>query len=93
MRKARGLSQDALAEKMEGRPRIPCSVERGEQNPTIALLMTLAGALQVELVALFNYEWQWMNEADLKRKLHAMVDHADLNAWREVFALIKAREL
>ena len=93
LRKARGLSQEALAEKMDGHPKYLGSVERGAENPTIDFLMKLAGALKTDLVSLFDYQWQKMSEAELKRKLHAMIDKADLNRLREVLALLKAREL
>ena len=93
VRKARGLSQEALAEKMEGHPKYLGSVERGEQNPTVEFLMKLAAALKVDMAALFNYPWQKMSEAELKRRLHAMIDKADLEQLREVLALMKARDL
>ncbi|MBI4517501.1 MAG: helix-turn-helix transcriptional regulator [Deltaproteobacteria bacterium] len=93
LRKARGLSQEALAEKMDVHPKYLGAVERGEQNPTIDFLEKVATALKVDLPALFNYPWQKMSEAELKRKLHTMVDKADLARLREVLALMKAREL
>jgi len=93
LRKARGLSQEALAEKMDGHLKYLGSVEPGEQNPTIEFLMKLANALKVELPSLFNYQWQKMSEPEMKRKLHALVDKADLDQLREVLALMKARKL
>ena len=93
LRKARGLSQEGLAEKMDGHPKYLGSVERGEQNPTLEFLTKLAAALEVELASLFNYRWQKMSEAELKRKLHAMVEKADLERLREILALMKAREI
>jgi transcriptional regulator with XRE-family HTH domain len=93
LRKARGLSQEALAEKMDGHPKYLGSVERGEQNPTIEFLMKLAAALKVDLVSVFNYQWQKLSEAELKRKLHALVDKSAPEQLREVLTLMKAREL
>jgi len=93
LRRARGLSQETLAERMDGHPKYLGSVERGEQNPTIEFLMKLAAALKVDLASLFSYQWQRLSEAELKRRLHAMVDKADLDRLREMLALMKAREL
>jgi len=93
LRRGRGLSQEQLAEKMGITPNYLSSIERGQENPTLDLLTTLAEALKVELVALFNYPWQKLTASELKRKLHAMIDKADLERLREVLALMKAREL
>lgn len=93
LRKARGLSQEALAEAMDSHPKYLGSVERGEQNPTLEFLAKLAGALKTDLPSVFNYRWQNLGEAELKRKLHAMIDRANLEQLREVAALLKARDL
>jgi len=93
LRKARGLSQEALAEKMDGHPKYLGSVERGEQNPTIEFLMKLATALKVDLVDLFNHPWLKMSEAELRRRIKAMADEADLTRLREMLALMKSRDL
>lgn len=74
-------------------PNYLSSIERGQENPTLELLMTLGDALRVELVALFNYPRQKLTASELKRKLHAMIDKADLDRLREALALMKAREL
>ncbi len=93
LRKARSLSQEALAEKMEVHPKYLGSVERGEQNPTMEFLEKTALALRVDLSALFNCPWQRMNESDLKKKLHALVEKSTLESLREVLAILKSREL
>jgi len=93
LRKARGLSQEALAEKMDGHPKYLGSVERGEQNPTIEFLIKLATALKVDLVDLFNYPWLKMTEAELRRRIKVMADEADLTRLREMLALMKSRDL
>ena len=93
LRKAKQLSQEALADRMEVHPKYLGSVERGEQNPTLEFLTKLGAALGVELAALFSYSWQQMTAAELKRKLRAMIEKADLDRLREILALMMAREL
>lgn len=93
LRKARALSQEALAERMEVHPKYLGSVERGEQNPTFEFIEKTAGALKVDVPALFNYPWQKMGDAELKRKLHALIDKSNLETLRELLALLKARDL
>lgn len=93
LRRAREWSQEELAEKMGISPNYLSSVERGRENPTLDLLITLAKALRVELVDLFNYPWLTMSETDLKKKLRVLIDDADLERLREILALVKAREL
>ncbi len=93
LRRARGWSQEELAERMESGAKYLSSLERGRENPTLEMLMKLAKALKVDLVDVFNCSWQNMTAPELKRKLHAMVDRADLERLREVLALMKSREL
>ncbi len=68
-------------------------VERGKENPTLEFLTKVADALQVDLADLFAFAWLQMTERDLRKKLRAMIDKADLDGLRELLALIKARNL
>jgi transcriptional regulator with XRE-family HTH domain len=93
LRRARGLSQEQLAEKMEITPNYLSSIERGRENPTLDLLTILARGLKIELVSLFNYAWQQMSDAELRQLIRSLSDNADSERLREMFMLIKAREL
>ena len=48
MRQAKGLSQEALAHDAEISMRYLAGLERGEENPTIKIVVSLAKALGVE---------------------------------------------
>jgi transcriptional regulator with XRE-family HTH domain len=53
LRKARGLTQEALAHAAEIDTRYVGGIERGEENPTVAVLARIASVLDIEPAALF----------------------------------------
>lgn len=54
LRKAKGLSQEALAHDAGMAMRYLAGIERGEENPTLAILVRIAGALGIEPKDLFE---------------------------------------
>lgn len=54
LRKAKGLSQEALAHEAGMAMRYLAGIERGEENPSLAFLVKLAVALSVEPGRLFD---------------------------------------
>jgi transcriptional regulator with XRE-family HTH domain len=93
LRKARSLSQERLAELLEISPNYLSGIECGRENPTLDLLLRLATSLKVDVAALFNAGWFALTEAELRRKLRALLDRSDFDQLREVLVLMKAREL
>lgn len=93
LRVERRLSQERLAELMSANVTYISSVERGRENPTLEFLTKVADALDVDLADLFAFAWLQMTERDLRKKLRAMIDKADLGGLRELLALMKARNL
>lgn len=55
IRRARGLTQEALAEQLEVSPRYLAGVERGERNLTLDSVDALAEQLGVEARELFGW--------------------------------------
>jgi transcriptional regulator with XRE-family HTH domain len=56
LRKKLRLTQEELAEQCGIHYKFLGGIERGNQNPTIMVLGKIAGALQVSLADLFDYE-------------------------------------
>lgn len=54
LRKAKGLSQEALAHEAGMSMRYLAGLERGEENPSLLFLVKLAEALDVEPTDLFG---------------------------------------
>ena len=52
LRKARGLTQEALAHEAGAAMRYIAGVERGEENPSLRILVKIAEALKVEPASL-----------------------------------------
>ena len=55
IRKAKGLSQEELSEKVGLSSKYISSIERGNENPTLDTFIKLSRALNVGIVELFNY--------------------------------------
>jgi hypothetical protein len=59
---------------------------------TLDLLFKLARALRAETGTLFNYTWQRLPEAELRKRLRALLDAADAAKLRELLALLTLPE-
>ena len=70
MRKAKGLSQEALSEKIGMSPQYLSSIERGKENPTLDMFIKLAQSLGVDIWELFNYS----QEQSLKESKKVLLD-------------------
>ena len=55
IRKARGITQESLAELIEMSPQYLSRIEGGYQSPSVEMLAKLAGALEVERRELFEF--------------------------------------
>ncbi|HBY43164.1 XRE family transcriptional regulator [Brevundimonas diminuta] len=54
LRRAKGLSQEALAHEAGMAMRYLAGIERGEENPSLAFLVKLASALEIHPARLFD---------------------------------------
>jgi len=93
LRRARGISQEVFAEKLSLNSKYVGFIEQGRANPTIEIIIAMAKALKVDVVDLFNYSWFKLSEAELRKRIRTMGDKADLKVLREMFSLMKARDL
>jgi transcriptional regulator with XRE-family HTH domain len=54
LRRARGLTQETLAERSESHPNYIGDIERGERNPSVTKVIQIARALNCEIGDLFE---------------------------------------
>ena len=77
LRKSKGHTQERLAEIININTNYLAVIERGEANPTLALLERLSTGLEVPLPELFRYHPEESYQpAQLRQKLDQMVNEA-----------------
>ena len=77
LRKAKNLSQDALAEKADISSKYVSRIEMGQHFPTINTLIKIAEVLDVELKDFFEFAHGEENQKELKDNLKNLVKEAD----------------
>lgn len=77
LRKAKSLSQDALAEKADISSKYVSRIEMGQHFPTINTLIKLADVLDVELKDFFEFAHAEENPKKLKDNLKGLIKEAD----------------
>ena len=77
LRRSKGQTQERLAEIIDINPNYLAVIERGEANPTLALLERLSAGLEVPLSELFQYRREeGCSPAALRQKLGRLVNEA-----------------
>ena len=77
LRKSKGHTQEGLAEIIDINAKYLAGIERGEANPTLALLERLSTGLEVPLPELFQYRpEEGYLPVELRRKLDGLVNEA-----------------
>ena len=89
LRKSKGLSQEALAEKAETSPNYLSRMERGTENPTLDMLIKLSTALEVEMWEMFDFG-HVLNQKELKEAIQSFAKTSDESALRLVLKIIRA---
>ncbi len=75
LRKSKGHTQEGLAEIIDISAKYLAGIERGEANPTLALLQRLSTGLEVPLPELFRYRpEEGQQPAQLRQRLDRLVN-------------------
>ena len=88
IRKQKGLTQEALAGKMEVSPKYLSSIERGKENPTLNMLVNLADSLEIELEQIFTFI-QIEDPKKRKALLESLLKKADAEQLKLAVKVLK----
>lgn len=89
LRKARGLSQEKIAEKADISPTYLSRIEYGRENPTLDMLIKLSNALEVEIWEMFDFG-HVKGHKDLKGTLQNFIKTADEPTLRLALKVLRA---
>ena len=89
LRKARGLSQDQLAELIGIEPKHVSRIEVGKSYPTLDRLERIAKALDAPMKAFFDF-MHLENDEERLRSIDEMVKELDEENKRIIYKIVKA---
>jgi transcriptional regulator with XRE-family HTH domain len=89
IRKARGLTQEELAEKVDLSPQYLSRLEGGHQSPSIETVATLAEALDLELFELFDMGHQGTVK-EVRERLRKVIQESSEEELRLGLKLLQA---
>ena len=90
LREARSLTQQQLGERAEVSYKYVGAIERGEENPSLRVLVALAAALGIEIRDLFEFEHEETTSAALKKQLNHLLKEADVASLQQAVKLLRA---
>lgn len=88
LRKARGLSQDQLSEKVGIDSKHLSRIELGKSFPYMETLEAIASALEVEIKDLFEF-YHLANEAATIESINKLLQGANEERLRQVYKFVK----
>ena len=90
LRKARGLTLERLAEKANVDVKYLGNIERGKENPTVATLEKLAGALSVKVHQILTFEHELQGERLLRRRISQVLEKCDQKELQTILKVVNA---
>ena len=88
IRKAKGMTQDIVAEMASLSPPYISDVERGRANPTLGTAEKLAAALQVDVLELFNFGHNPVKPIEMRQRLEALLHDMDDKTLRGIYSAV-----
>lgn len=89
LRRVRQETQERLAERIDINPKYLSSIQRGEENPTLDLLIRVAKGFRVELYELFMFDAEDSPD-QLRQKLAGLLAEVPADALRQMVRVLEA---
>lgn len=89
IRANKGLTQEALAEKMGMGPKYVSGIERGKENPTLNTFVRIAECLEVPIGELFDF-LEFEDPSKLTSRIREMIKGADEQDLKRIAKIVSA---
>lgn len=90
IRKIKELSQEEIAEKVGISPNYISSIERGKANPTLDLLIAIAGVMKVTIVEFFEVEDEIKDKKELQSLLSSLIKQSNEETLKSTIKILRA---
>ena len=89
LRKVKQWTLEELGEKAATNHKHIGEVERGQQNPSFAVLVKIAGALGVELPELFRFEHEILDRNQVKEQVRHIIKSIPDEDLRQMLSVLR----
>ena len=89
LRKAKRWTLEKLGEKAATNHKHIGEIERGQQNPSFAVLVKIAGALEVELPELFRFQPEELSRKEIEKDIVRILNSISEEDLRQMLSVLK----
>ena len=89
LRKAKRWTLEKLGEKAATNHKHIGEIERGQQNPSFAVLVKIAGALEVELPELFRFQPEELSRKEIEKEIVRILKSISEEDLRQMLSVLK----
>ena len=82
-------TQQELGEQADVNYKFVGQIERGQQNPSFAVLVKIGAALEVELPELFRFESEKLSRKEVEREIASVVKSISEEDLRQILSVFR----
>jgi transcriptional regulator with XRE-family HTH domain len=88
IRSGKGWTQQELGDEADVNYKFIGEIERGQQNPSLNVLVKIASALGVDLLDLFHYEQEITDRKEIEKRIAKILPNIPDEELKRVFLVI-----
>ena len=90
LRKEKGWSQQELGNQADINYKFLGEIERGQQNPTVNIMIKISKALNIDLPELFRFEHEILNRKEIEAQIKQILKTIPDKDLRNILMLLQA---
>ena len=90
LRNLKGWTQQKLGEEADVNYKFIGEIERGQQNPSFAILVKIAAALEADLPELFRFEQEELSRKEVEREIVNIGKSIPDESLKQILSVLRA---